>query len=63
MDDPAAYGFYRIANADAAGVFTIRGIPPGKYKVLALEGGSESPVVRGRLAEQYDAAAESLELG
>ncbi len=62
MDDPAPYGFYRIVNADAAGAFTIRGIPPGKYKVLALESGSESPVVRGKLAEQNDAVAESLEL-
>jgi len=62
MDDAEAYGFYRIANADAAGAFAIRGIPPGKYKVLALESGSESPVVRGRFTEQYDAAAESLEL-
>jgi len=62
MDDPAPYGFYRIVNADVAGAFSIRGIPPGKYKVLALESDSASPVVRGRLAGQYDAEAESLEL-
>lgn len=62
MDDAASNGFYRFVNADAAGAFTIRGIPPGKYKVLALESGSDSPIVRGRLAEQYEAMAESLEL-
>ena len=61
-DDPAPDGFHRIVNADATGGFRISGIPPGKYKLLALEPGRESPVVRGRLSEQYDAMAEPLEL-
>jgi hypothetical protein len=60
--DEGMYGFNRTASTDASGTYTISGIAPGTYKLVAIPSGNVAPLMRGKLPEEYAEKAESVSL-
>lgn len=54
--------FYRRSSTDQSGRFTIKGIVPGDYKVLALEGIERGSLTDPEFLQQFENRGESVHL-
>jgi len=58
LEDPSNF---QVRRSDSAGAYKFR-IPPGKYKVAAVDDDSIALGVRGEILDDYDGVTESLDL-